>query len=262
MRTTYAVAATALLAAACSLPAAAPETTVEPAAAGAWSYAGPTGPAFWRSRLGYTECVGPRQSPVDLPALPFAAPLGVSVTYPATYPGHLANDGHTVRLLLVNTTAALHVADSTFTFKEMHIHVPAEHTVQGRRHAAEIHTVHEERGGDAAALTTFVTAGGHNREWEALIANLPGNRDDHNPMGPVNLTALLALQHLPGEAVYSYAGSLTTPGCTPRVHFIIRQEPIVLSTAQIEALASAFPRNLRPVQTGTTSPIVLHRGAR
>jgi|GEM_PF-2958083 len=259
MRTPYALAATALLAAACSLPAAAPETTVEPAAAGGWSYAGPTAPAFWSS-LGYPQCTGPRQSPVNLPALPFAAPLRVSVTYPVTYPGHLANNGHTVGLLLPNTTAALHVADSTFTFKEMHFHVPAEHTVQGGRAAAEIHTVHTERGGDAAVLTTFVRAGDHNPAWEALIANLPGNKDDSHPLSSVNLTALLGLQHLPREAVYSYAGSLTTPECTPRVHFIIRQEPIVLSTAQIEALASAFPRNVRPVQTGTTSRIILHRG--
>jgi carbonic anhydrase len=155
--------------------------------------------------------------------------------------------------------ATLTVADSTFTFREIHFHVPAEHTVQGRRYAAEIHTVHI-LGNEGAVLTTFITEGAHNSAWDAVIAGMPGNKGDENSIGPTNLMTLLALQNLRQESLYSYAGSLTTPACSPGIHFLVRTRPLTLSPDQIEALASAFARNVRPLNPATT-PITLHRGA-
>jgi carbonic anhydrase len=261
MRTPRLLAAAALFAAAAPHAAAAQSDSTRAATAGTWSYTGPTGPDFWAAApLGYTECAGTRQSPVNLPAGHTSGPLPVTLSYPASNPARLRNTGHTVDLVLVDPPApvTLTVADSTFTFREVHFHVPAEHTVRGRRYAAEIHAVHI-LGNEGAVLTTFITEGAHNPAWDAVIAGMPGNRGDDNPIGPVDLTALLGLQNFARESRYSYAGSLTTPLCSPGIHFLIRPRPIVLSAEQIQALASAFARNARPLHEVFT-PVTLHRG--
>jgi carbonic anhydrase len=165
----------------------------------------------------------------------------------ALNPGRLANNGHTVTLFLTDSTT-LTVADTAFAFREVHFHVPAEHTVRGQRHAAEIHTVNQLGQGNRAVLTTFVREGAHNRAWDRLFDSLPGNKGDVRPVGRVNLVELLSLHNLPNERMYTYAGSLTTPTCEPNVRFLIRERTITLSRAQLDELASAMPRNVRPVQ--------------
>lgn len=263
MRTPHLLAAAVLFAAAAPHAAAAQPESIDVAAVGAWSYTGPTGPAFWASsRFSYPECgggAGSRQSPVNLVATTHAPPLPVRLNYPARNPARLENTGHSVYLYLANP-ASLQVADTTFDFRDIHFHVPAEHLVQGTRYAAEIHSVHQQGNGNRAVLTTFVREGLHNSAWDVLIAALPGNKGDTISIGPTNLTTLLALTGLEAEPIYSYAGSLTTPACTRNVRFLVRQQPINLSRQQIEALAAAFARNVRPVFPVTT-PVILHRGA-
>jgi carbonic anhydrase len=243
MRTPRFLAASLLLVAVTAAPSAAQPVESE-MAVGPWSYAGPTGPRFW-ARLGYPDCAGPRQSPINLPPTPWTF-RGVQVDY-APNPGRLSNNGHTVTLLLTDSTT-LTVADTAFAFREVHFHVPAEHTVRGQRHAAEIHTVNQLGHGNRAVLTTFVREGAHNPAWNTLIDSLPGNKGDLRVIGRVNLTELLSLQNLSTERMYTYPGSLTTPSCEPNVRFLIRERTIMLSRAQIDELASAMPRNVRPVQ--------------
>jgi carbonic anhydrase len=255
MRFPYILAA-AVVAVACPRAAGAQVEPIDQAAAGTWSYAGPTGPAFWATRLGHAECAGPRQSPVDLPNIALSAPLNIRLGYPRASQARLVNTGHTVNLYLQDA-ATLQVADTTFDYKETHFHVPAEHLVHGRRHAAEVHSVHQMGNGSRAVLTTFIAEGDHNDRWDSLVNGLPGNRDDQNQIGIIDLVAMLALDGLIAERIYSYAGSLTTPLCTPNVRFLIRERTITLSRQQIDALASAFARNVRPIFSITTQ-VTLH----
>ena len=256
MRTPHLLMAAALLAAVCTRPAAAqPEFAVESAAPGNWSYAGPTGPAFWSNIApGYPDCGSNyRQSPVNLPGLP---PL---VNFEVSYPvraGTLSNSGHGVDLLIpaLVDSGSLTVGGETFQFREVHFHIPAEHTINGFRYEAEIHTVHQQGTGNRAVLTTFVTEGmpgTPNPAWSTLVDSLPGNKGDRRGMGDVSLNTLLSLPSRGTERMYAYNGSLTTPPCTPNVRFFLRQAPIRLSRDQLNALASAMVRNIRPLQDHT-----------
>jgi carbonic anhydrase len=260
MRIRYRHAAAAVLAAAAPLAAGAQPDPIDVAAEGTWSYAGPTGPDFWATTLPHRECApAPRQSPVDLPRVALSAPLNVRVSYPRDGDAWLVNTGHTVNLYL-RDRAALEVADSAFAFVEIHFHVPAEHMVQGRRYAGEIHAVHQQGTvGNRAVLTTLIAEGSHNDTWNSLVNGLPGNRGDSTEIGIIDLVAMLAVENLASEQLYSYAGSLTTPPCQANVRFLIRERTLTLSRQQIDALASAFARNVRPVFPVSPTAVTLHR---
>lgn len=45
-----------------------------------------------------------------------------------------------------------------------------------------------------------------------------------------------------------YAGSLTTPPCTERVHWVVLERPIEMSRAQIDGFRRLFRDNHRPIQ--------------
>jgi hypothetical protein len=84
-----------------------------------------------------------------------------------------------------------------------------------------IHAVHQVGESDRVVLTTFVELGTYdNHAWSTLLDSLPGNRLDVIPIGDVNLNALLSLPAASAERMYDYAGSLTTPPCTPNVRFL------------------------------------------
>jgi carbonic anhydrase len=246
MRIPRLLAATALLAVATALPVSAQSDSTQSADTRTWSYVGPNGPVFWRGLPGYGVCgTGTRQSPVNLvgePTIP-----GVTMTFPPDNLGRLLSKGYTVDLYL-SRRGTLTTADSTFDFQEVHFHVPAEHTVWGHRYAAEVHAVYQRGTGNRAVLTTFVERGDDNGNWTTLIRNLPGNAGRGFSIGPVDLRALLSLQLVSSERMYVYAGSLTTPACEENVRFLIRERTIFLSQEQIDALASAMTRNVRPVQ--------------
>jgi carbonic anhydrase len=54
---------------------------------------------------------------------------------------------------------------------------------------------------------------------------------------------------------FRFAGSLTTPGCTEGVSWIVMKQPVLLSAAQIAAFKGAYDNNARPVQPINGRPI-------
>jgi carbonic anhydrase len=54
---------------------------------------------------------------------------------------------------------------------------------------------------------------------------------------------------LPSDRVaYTYTGSLTTPPCSEGVRWHVMQQPLTMSTEQLDALTSIHDDNNRPVQ--------------
>lgn len=62
---------------------------------------------------------------------------------------------------------------------------------------------------------------------------------------PIDLQALLPQD----QTSFHYNGSLTTPPCTEEVKWMIFEQPIEMSSVQIQAFQDIFPDNHRPVQS-------------
>lgn len=224
-----------------------------------WSYAGPTGPPHW-ARVYSAECGAERQSPVDLAARRRDEPLRVAAAYAPWADGSVYNNGHSVSVR-AGAPGALTIGDSVFALVEMHLHVPSEHTVRGRRFAGEAHLVHEHAGGGRAVLATLLVEGEEDPAWNALVAALPGHEGQRNALaGEVDLHGMLRLGGLGAEWIYDYAGSLTTPPCDQNVRWLVRAAPLAVSRAQIEAFSSAMVRNARPLQPANRRTVRLRRG--
>ena len=61
---------------------------------------------------------------------------------------------------------------------------------------------------------------------------------------PLNLNDLLP----PERRYYTYMGSLTTPPCSEGVLWVVMQQPVQVSGAQIDIFSRLYPMNARPIQ--------------
>ncbi|HEU5296065.1 MAG TPA: carbonic anhydrase family protein [Burkholderiaceae bacterium] len=80
---------------------------------------------------------------------------------------------------------------------------------------------------------------------QSVWNNLPLERGEE-----VRARALIDLnQLLPTDTrYYTYMGSLTTPPCSEGVLWMVMQQPVGVSAAQIDVFARLYPMNARPVQ--------------
>lgn len=191
-----------------------------------WSYADP---AAWTG-----ECpTGHHQSPIDLTGATEEDLPDLVFDYVAAEP-EVTDNGHTV----LSTYAAggtLEVDGTSYTLLQFHLHAPSEHTVDGRELAAELHLVHQSDEGEFAVVGVLVERGAANAAIEPVLSRQPGEVD---PAG------LLPASH----RTFRYEGSLTTPPCTEGVHWMVMQEPISFSGAQIREFTALHPGSHRPVQ--------------
>ena len=58
--------------------------------------------------------------------------------------------------------------------------------------------------------------------------------------------------------LFRYVGSLTTPPCTEGVAWTLLEDPILLSSQQLETLMDAYWGNRRPTQQINGRPVVRH----
>ncbi|GMF28946.1 unnamed protein product [Phytophthora lilii] len=124
----------------------------------------------------------------------------------------------------------------------------SEHTVNGVRHAGEIHFVHKETGGGngvvvfAVFLETAVTSGS-NQESNMAPLNL-WISDVWKSLGKVNQTVQVAYpyaelldQQIASGQVFNYPGSLTTPPCSEIVDWWVLGMPVKVSPNDLDNLS-------------------------
>lgn len=162
------------------------------------------------------------------------------------------NNGHTVQFNPDGRTLEIvdNVSGTTqkFTLLQFHLHNGSEHTVDGVRHDLEAHFVHANSAflagdmvnGRLAVIGVFLNAGSEsNGAWNKVLNDLPQYDGTHGDV--VNKKIVSNYYRLLSESdeVYTYEGSLTTPGCNEIVNWIVMQEPVTVSPKAVKSFAAS-----------------------
>ncbi|WP_156847950.1 carbonic anhydrase [Marinococcus halotolerans] len=213
-----------------------------------WSYQGEKGPEHWgRLDAEYAACSnGESQSPVNLrEAETKRGSVDVQMNYrPTNFT--LNNDGHTVLAEPGNANNTLTYEGEEYTLSQFHFHAPSEHSINGEYEDMELHLVHESPEGEIV-VTAFMLEEGSGTTfpssfWDKMPQNeteAPASADNR-----LNLEKLLPFS----ETNFRYEGSLTTPPCTEGVNWIVYEEPVSVSSDQLEDFQQIYDDNHRPVQ--------------
>jgi carbonic anhydrase len=190
------------------------------------------------------------QSPIDirsedavlaaLPTLNFSYASNVSLT--------LLNNGSPDREKTVKATPgganSLTVGGTTYNLEQFHFHINCEHTLNGQLFPMEAHFVHQSASGEYTVVGRFIEIGAENLLLKPIFDNLPASGATFD-IASFDLSALVPTD----LRSYRYDGSLTTPGFTEGVKWVLMEERLILSQAQVDAFGSVFPDgNFREVQ--------------
>ena len=226
--------------------AAAQEATPEPLPH--WEYEGEAGPDHWGELdERFAACAaGLEQSPVDIvtPTDPETLPEIEFSYQPSSVT--MRNNGHTIQVDY-EPGSSITIDGTVYNLVQFHFHHPSEHTIDGVVYPLELHLVHADADGNLAVVGVLIKEG---PEENAAFASVFDNLATEE-MAPTLISdiSVNAADLLPAEHHYfSYSGSLTTPPCSEGVRWSVLVEPVRLSVEQIEAFASIFPYDARPVQ--------------
>lgn len=206
-----------------------------------WSYDEDGGAAEWAALSPeWAACsTGTAQSPIDLP---LDAPSGAGATVlTGAVEIEEADTGHASQVTVDEGGSTVQFAGASYNLLQIHAHTPAEHTVNGVTHAAEIHLVHTDSAGRLLVLALFADEGARSAAWQPVIDTATA---EDGADAVVDIADLLPA----AASTWTYEGSLTTPPCTEGVRWVVFQQPLTLSPDQVEAIGSAHPRNSRGVQ--------------
>uniref|UniRef100_A0A663N6Q9 Carbonic anhydrase n=1 Tax=Athene cunicularia TaxID=194338 RepID=A0A663N6Q9_ATHCN len=195
----------------------------------------------------YLDCGGNVQSPINIDTAktifsPQLRPIQLSgYSLPANEKLRLRNNGHTVLLELPESLAITGGYAQQYRAVQLHLHwgslsgPGSEHTVDGRRFAAEIHVVHYNTKYDTfkeamvhpdglAVLGAFLEVSSMDHPWEVLVSgfNIAG-------LLPTNL-----------KLYFHYNGSLTTPPCYQTVKWTVFNQTMMLSHEQMSMLVMSL----------------------
>lgn len=167
-------------------------------------------------------------------------------------PSELINNGQillaSMRSFAANT---IRLDDQLYTLEELHFHVPAENTIDGKRYAMELHLMHRNSNGELAVVVVMFTEGALNKTLERLWQSLPSVLEKRATLfTPVDINQLL-----PADKTYwRFNGSQSSPSCLENAVWVVLQHPLTLSSAQLEKFMRAVHEHksasVRPLPTG------------
>ena len=227
--------------------------------AAAWSYEGATGPEHWGSLdPSYTACAdGSVQSPINIVGATNKAMANPKIAYVKSEVS-VVNNGHSVQASAMSGSS-ISVGRVQSDLLQMHFHSPAENIIAGQRAPVEAHFVHMSADGKLTVIGVRLRVGSQrNAAWQPMVRAV---RLAHMQM-PSEVSVMTTTFNwgamLPKDLrSYRFAGSLTTPGCTEGVSWIVMKQPVLLSASQIAAFKAAYSANARPRQPINGRPITL-----
>jgi len=221
-----------------------------------WSYEeGAGSPENW-VELGYEQCAGRTQSPIDLTNAAMSDLDNIRFAYGEAVV-KILNNGHTIQVDKIEDSQII-IGDDTYFLKQFHFHAPSEHKLNGEQFPLEMHLVHKTADESKAAVVgVFIANGAENHAFAPVWAYLPEEEsayeldaDGNKVYIPEDTGAVVSLAALlPAEQLlYRYDGSLTTPPCTPNILWSVMQTPVEMSAGQIAEFTRVMVGNNRPVQ--------------
>ncbi|XP_077452862.1 carbonic anhydrase 14 [Stigmatopora argus] len=249
-----------------------------------WGYTSSDGERHWPQNFPY--CAGPLQSPVDFKTdqVVFDASLPAIVLenydLTAQKPLKVKNNGHTVQVGLP-WTMSVSGLPGRYAAAQLHLHwgsksnpAGSEHTVDGKRYAAELHIIHYnsakypkvskafDKSDGLAVLAVFIEVrvfyvelfdpspsslllsnfiskqvGAHNPAFEKILSHLGQVRykSQSSSIPAFDIRELMP-QRL--DEYFRYDGSLTTPPCYQSVLWTVFRNPVAVSRAQYDTLTT------------------------
>ncbi|NXJ98717.1 CAH9 anhydrase, partial [Corythaixoides concolor] len=208
-------------------------------------------------------CMGTMQSPINIDTAktifsPQLRPIQLSgYSLPANEKLKLRNNGHTVQLELPQSLAITGGYAQQYRALQLHLHwgspsgPGSEHTVNGRRFAAEIHVVHYNTKYDnfkealthpdgMAVLAAFLEVGPRENPYcQEIVEHLYKiQREGNEVLVPgFNIAGLLP-DNL--KLYFHYNGSLTTPPCYQSVKWTVFNQTMLLSHDQMSMLVTSL----------------------
>ncbi|CAE7404224.1 ca2 [Symbiodinium natans] len=201
----------------------------------------------------FPMCKQTSQSPIDLTSDTTSgsgSTLAQYVKYDPIPARQIKNNGHVMQV--DGSFGAFKLPDGDYQVKQFHFHFPAEHTVDGKLSAGEMHIVHQKVGSsgtdDLAVIGVILeeskAPSKQSSFLQALFKDLPeeGSASD---VGNVDLNVF-------GDQFkefYHYVGSLTTPPCAEGVHWYVSKNTANVTPETIKAFHNRFKEDdNRPTQ--------------
>ena len=221
-----------------------------------WSY---RRPEQWSSKWGFTKCeLGKRQSPVAVTT--FGEDARGKIVHRQTYTrlqmryamaaAKVVRTNHTaaVDFSVGTTPQMMHVNLGSFVLREVRVHTPAEHSVDGKEWPIELQFIHQQLGKEEkdkdyyGIVSVMVEVGEDNIPLHALFDVMEKEKKEADlEFDPAWL--------LPGNLDYvAYHGSLTTPPCSENAYHFILTSRIQASRADIDRARKFAANTARPRQ--------------
>ena len=220
-----------------------------------WSYTGATGPDHWADLdpAWAIARLGVRQSPIDVVRASSDRTADLVLDYDGVMLTDVTNDGHTVQVG-VTSGGVLRLGRRAWRLGGLHVHTPSEHRIDGELFDLEIHLVHSDDASQLAVLGVLAHVGGVSDALGAVFRDVPAASERIDlAAGGIPVVDLLPADR---SRWYAYTGSLTTPPFTEPVQWVLLEQPIEVSEADVAAMRSTFGANARPVQPIHSRPII------
>ena len=206
----------------------------------------------WASLSG-SQCAGMRQSPIDITTAQTETNSTLTSllfsSWNKAVSGEYENVGFSVKFVPETLDATVTNHLGAYIVLEFHLHwgndgtQGSEHTINGKKYAAEIHFVSLKKGyppitssfGDTLSVVGVLCEAADiaikGTIWEQLFP-VPTSYGKH-----INLPALQYNQFLPSNLdYYHYDGSLTTPPCSEIVEWFVLKQPIQIPIEYLNML--------------------------
>lgn len=214
----------------------------------AWGYTGKQGPQFWGTLSPNYHLAkdGKQQSPIDIQTKD-----AITETLPPlkfnyrTERISAINNGHSIQHN-EQPGSFLHIGDEAYALEQFHVHVPSEHTIDGKHADMEIHFVHKSSSGEVGVVSVMVHADSKNPVDVPIYKVLPKQSGktvvaDYAFRNPMDF--------IPKDHGYfRYMGSFTTPPCTEGILWIMMKTPISITPDVLAEFKEVIGGNNRPVQ--------------